>query len=356
MKGTQRSGGSGNLKKVAGGPNPSDIQSINDAAHNAMAGNNYVVNNPNQQSTEFPYIPFAQDQYDDIANIKRQFVAGGAEAVVSLDKDDAEHLLRQRAQVENADFDRWLMAKYDLTDPAQNFLMQQIAPQQFQRRLDLIDAQQSMVSKYARMRLMGPKDLNDLKFEWLIETGRVQLPKGPIWDPVAWMTAQTGAPNNTMARVDAMAQRYQAGLFSPLGWLTEDNAGDGPNMANRFDIRGNPNTKLDGQIYQGSQANYNPYMRPGTNPMWTDMMMGYHDDTPGVVVGYQPYAVEQRRVRDNPGAANRAQALTMNQRMALRQKQYDAVHDGGNMYQYRLDMANYPAAAAAPGGGAPGAP
>lgn len=286
IKNMSRSGGGG-LKNVAGGPNVHTINSINEQAKNASAGNNYVIlDGAEQARNEFPYVPFARDDYDDVANIKRQFVQGGAEAVVTLDKDDANYALRQRAQVENADFDRWVMQKYDLTDPAQNFMFQQIAPEQFQRRLDLIEAQQTLVSKYARMRLMGAKSLEDLKFEWLVETGRIELPKGPIWNPSAWMSEQLGyGGNNLNERRGANLRRFQAGLFNPINYLTEGHTGHKASV-NRSDIHGSDDN-TDFQIYQGSSGP-SAYQEWGHNPIYgADIMKGinYNRYAPGVTTG-----------------------------------------------------------------------
>lgn len=277
--------GGGGLKNVAGGPSVANINSINEAAKNAEAGNNYVVvDGKTQHSNEFPYIPFARDDYDDVANIKRQFQVGGAQAVVTLDKDDANYALRQRAQVENADFDRWVMEKYDLTDPAQNFMMQQIAPDQFQRRLDLIEAQQSLVSKYARLRLMGPKKLDDLKFEWLVETGRIELPRGPIWNPQEWMSQQLGWDGRDRnARGKLNRQRFRAGLFSPLNYLAEGYTGRVANEDNPADITGGVDL-LDDQYFAGSKAR-NPYSNWGQNPIRGSSQVPYAADINGLMPG-----------------------------------------------------------------------
>lgn len=288
IKNLSRSGGGG-LKNVAGGPNIASINSLNEAAKNASAGNNYVVvDGSKQQLNEFPYVPFARDDYDDVANIKRQFVSGGADAVVTLDKDDANYALRQRAQIENADFDRWVMQKYDLTDPAQNFMMQQIAPDQFQRRLDLIEAQQSLVSKYARLRLMGPKKIDDLKFQWLVETGRIELPKGPIWNPQEWMSNQLGyGGNNIPARARENRARFKAGLFSPINYLAEGKTGYEANFKNRSDIAAST-TILDGQYFAGSSG-VNPYQRWGKNPIRGSNLVPYSANLDGLLPGEGVY-------------------------------------------------------------------
>jgi hypothetical protein len=270
-------GAASQLQSVPGGPSPGVIAETNTQAQNAQQSKNYVVvEGANQGSNEYPYVPFAPDPYDNIANIKRAaapVVGGNPQYTVAFDKDDAEYLLRQRAQVENADYDRWVMQKYDLTDPAQNFLMQQIAPDQFQRRLDLIDYQQALVSKYARIRLLGAKSQDDLRFEWLVETGRIELPKGPIWDPVAWMDKQTGALLNgaadeaiaRTARSLANRKRFTAGLFNPLQYPNEDQVGWQPNRNNRSDPRGNKLAGTVGQIFTGVNG-ANPYKNIGLNP------------------------------------------------------------------------------------------
>ncbi len=289
------------LQSVPGGPSVAAIAATNAQAQNAQASKNYVVvEGSAQASNEFPYVPFAPDPYDNIANIKH---AINPAPTVVFEKEDAEYLLRQRAQVENADYDRWVMQKYDLSDPAQNFLMQQIAPDQFQRRLDLIDYQQALVSKYARIRLLGAKSQDDLRFEWLVETGRIQLPAGPIWDPVTWMENQYTADGNHAGAWDADATakkgeksvanraRFQAGLFNPLTWTTEKQVGFQPNFANPSDIRGTPDTTTIGQLYTGSDKDHNskPYKSYGTNPIVDKWLQPYDQARSGMRFGEPVY-------------------------------------------------------------------
>lgn len=269
-----------NLTSGPGGPSVAQMTALTRQAKSSQVANGYaLVDGAIQASNEFPYVPFASDQYDDVANIKRTWVDKGiggrqATAVVTLDKDDANYVMRQREQLENADYDRWVMQKYDLTDPAQNFLMQQIAPDQFQRRLDLIDYQQSLVSKYARIRLLGAKSQEDLKFEWMIETGRIELPQGPIWDPKAWMSNQfrsEGAPgyndHQPEERGDANRKRFMRGLFNPLNALNEKQTGWQPNE-NPSDIRGEPRAPTFGQLFAASNAPRPIASKYGVNPIW----------------------------------------------------------------------------------------
>jgi hypothetical protein len=225
--------------------------------------------NDKKATNEFPIVPTPHDPYDDIANIKQQFAVTKAlkdhdtNWVVPFTDADAEFERRKRDAQEKAQFDAWVMQKYDISDPAQNLMLQNIAPELFQRREEVIDSQQALVSAYAKTRLRGAKSLSDLELEWLIETGRLELPKGPIWNPLDWRTKQAGinpADNEAdQLAADAKwnATRYRYGMFSPMKWLTTDTAGWEPS-ANAADIRGNPTKK------------YTNLHVPYPNPTWAN--------------------------------------------------------------------------------------
>ena len=194
-------------------------------------------------SNEFPIVPVPKDPYDDTANIKAQYADGdqvGKNWVIPFEQADAQYLLRKRNAQEKAQFDAWVMQKYDITDPGQNMILQGIAPELFQRREEVIDSQQALVSAYAKLRLRGAKSLSDLELEWLIETGRLELPKGPIWQPSQWRRAQAGGQDDE----EWNAHRYRFGLFSPIRWLTVKDAGWEPKEGNPADIRGNQGAKF----------------------------------------------------------------------------------------------------------------
>lgn len=256
-----------------------------------------------QAGNEFPYVPFAPDAYDDTAMIKTKFAQAkdvGENWIVPFTSEDANYVKRQRDQMENADFDRWVMQKFDLSDPAQLFLFQQIAPEQFERRMNLIDYQQNLVTKYARMRLMGPRNMDDLKFEWLVETGRVELPQGPIWSPRLWMANQyaaglSGERKKLMTssthegealRGYSNRKRFMAGLFSPLKMLTQSQVGYQPDYENRGDIRGDFKNPTLGQLYEGSSVPNSYVNRYGENPIRdASMHDGYKRATRGAAYG-----------------------------------------------------------------------
>lgn len=185
----------------------------------------YMWSMPNDApgaTNEFPVVPTRHDQYDTVASIKSQFARGdvvGTNWTVPFTGEDAAYEMRKRDDQENALFEQWVMQKYDITNPAENRILQQIAPDLFKRREEVIDSQQRISSQYAKLRLRGARTLDDLRIQWLIETGRLTLPKGPIWDPLKWRELQLGTAVRDQD-LERNAYRYRFGLFSPLRWVT----------------------------------------------------------------------------------------------------------------------------------------
>lgn len=228
------------VNTMPGAPSELDIAKTQAAAMTEKGPSSkyvwYTTKNTAESKSEYPIVPFRADPYDDMWNIKKQNTPAGGMQVMFTDSD-AQYQARKRTEDEQARFDAWLMQKYNLNDPAQNNMLQQICPSLFQRREELIDNQQNLVTQYAKIRLRGAKSEDDLRFQWLLDTKRIELPKGPIWDPSKWRDKQTGAAN---AQEDAkwMSERYQAGYFSPLKWITQSTAGHQADPNNYFNIAG----------------------------------------------------------------------------------------------------------------------
>ena len=231
--------------KTPGAPTPQSVSQLGMDAQMRTKGPSYKYtwNIPRDQpsaKTEFPMVHAPADAYDDIAMYKQAYstAAAGSNWVVPFERSDAEYLRRKRDAMEKADFDIWVNQKYNLTDPAQNLMLQNIAPELYQRREEIIDQQQDLVSRYAKMRLRGAKSIEDLQFEWRIDTGRIELPQGPIWNPMAWRHEQLGQPGGPAADMAANRTRFISGFFSPLKILSAANAAKQANPANYFDITG----------------------------------------------------------------------------------------------------------------------
>lgn len=257
--------------KVPGGPNPAELDGIRAQAQAAAAGpsNKSVVigerYNPvkdryEQREAEFPVTPFPYDKGDTAFNIKQEFVAskgyGSAEGekapvwTVPFTDKDAALVERKRDASEQADFDQWIARKYDLDDPGQLMFLRSIDPEYTARREELIVQKSRLGELYAKMRLRGPQSKDELRLEWMIETGRIELPKSAIWDPRGESKALGYGDEYGVLKPKEMAARYQAGYWNPLKFLTEYGWAADPKK--RSDIRGDKSNPMFG-IYRGGK-------------------------------------------------------------------------------------------------------
>lgn len=236
--------------------------------------------------TDYPLVATPHDPYDNVAAMKMQVgnMAPANNWVVPFTEQDAAYNERKRIMDEQAKFDAWVTQKYDLTDPAQNNMLQQIAPTLFSRREEVINNLQALVSRYASIRLRGAKSEDDLRFQWLIDTGRIKMPQGPIWDPRAWRIADaTGEVDdagnmimNMRARDEHMNERkYKEGFFSFAKWIYPGTMGKEADPANYFNIAGtiNPFIPVSLPMRQTAAdsaviANYPSYANAAGNPRW----------------------------------------------------------------------------------------
>lgn len=169
-------------------------------------------------------------------------------------KDDIKYLQRKRDAEENAAYLFWQATKYDLNDPATRDWFQRVCPSYFDQRSSLIEEQIDAAARYSKIRLRGPKSEDDYKFEWMIETGRLKLPEGPIWDPYQWMVSEAHvAPNATAqqtvnAITDYNQTAYRRGLWNPIKVMNPQKGGLMINPYNKGDISGMPNSNFIGPV------------------------------------------------------------------------------------------------------------
>ena len=99
---------------------------------------------------------------------------------------------------------------------------------------------------YAMLKLNGLQTLEDLYFEYAVETNRTHIPTGPVYNPYLWNLNEAGL-NDSMdygAIMEGMEKHakysYEAGLFSPFKTVTDKNAPFGKNAFLPVDPGGNP--------------------------------------------------------------------------------------------------------------------
>lgn len=216
-------------------------------------------------SSKYPIRGFPSDPYDSMWSLKddlsRDHVDANGHLIPSMastkrplpfTEQDVSFLKRKRDAEENLSYLAWQANKFDLSDPATRKYFENVCPSYFDQRDSLIDQQIDLAARYAKLRLRGAKTEDDLKLEYFIETDRISLPKGPIWDPYAWVGMEAGvvpADNVTQQQnkiLDYNRAAYRKGLFNPTKVQIPQTGGNIQNPYNKGDISGYPGTQNTG--------------------------------------------------------------------------------------------------------------
>lgn len=217
-------------------------------------------------SSKFPIRGFPSDPYDSTWSLKddisRDVVnAQGVvvhESMVSAKRplpfteQDVGYLKAKRDAEENLSYLAWQANKFDLSDPATRDWFEKRCPSYFDQRESLIEQQIDLAARYAKVRLRGAKTEDDLKLEYFIETDRITLPKGPIWDPYSWLSVEADVEANDAVNVQqAKIQNYnknayRKGLFNPTKVTIPQTGANIQNPYNKGDISGYPGSSYTG--------------------------------------------------------------------------------------------------------------
>lgn len=161
------------------------------------------------KSNRFPVKLTQRDPYDSLASIKKKLVndkgavPGMGQAVLTT--EDLEHLERKRQALQYEDMYRFLDNYFDTKDPAIANWVAGMMPEYFDRREAVIDQQAELQKRVAKLRLRGPQDRQDLITIYLMNSGALKLPKGPLHMPDQW---HDGGEN-------AFKDGFKQGLFNP---------------------------------------------------------------------------------------------------------------------------------------------
>ena len=231
-------------------------------------------------SNLYPYRPLPSDKFDSEWAI-RQDLAEPDSGMISASRpmpwteQEINYLKKKRDAEEYASFQDWISHKFPMNDPANREILKRVVPSYFSTRAAVLNEQIDITAKYAKLRLTGPENEDDLMFQYLVESGRIHLPKGPLWDPMEWMQNQYNIPDGADAgqilAAVATANRaaYEKGLFNPFKPTTPSSNPLAANIYNMADIVGDkrvnwrgptgalqPVSKSWTDTYKGSDLGY----------------------------------------------------------------------------------------------------
>lgn len=175
---------------------------------------------------------------------------------------EIQYMRDKAANEDYAAYRQWLGDKYDLTDMATRAWFKQIAPEYFTEKRELLKEMMDRHAKYSLLRMAGPENEEDLRFEYAVETGRIPIPKGPFYNPLEWTINEMGGEHPTdavqfMNRVSELnAKAYQYGMFNPVKPRTAEQGAMPANRLNPQDIVGAPQSRSYGFPGQTVPTNY----------------------------------------------------------------------------------------------------
>ena len=139
-------------------------------------------------------MPIAKDVYGDTQyKIKQDLRAtnpltgvpaiSNATPVPWTDKDTSYYASKVAAE-DYAGFAAWCKNRVNLNGSyAELDWAQRTMPFLFDPQEQLLEQKLNDCNKFAKIRLRGPQSEDDWEFMYMVETGVIKLPKGPIYDP-----------------------------------------------------------------------------------------------------------------------------------------------------------------------------
>lgn len=158
----------------------------------------------------------ARDSYDDYMNTKMQMMDDQGRTPFGqafYSDKDARWLQKKAAVAEAANFDAYFNKEFNKNDLASRQFAQKINPEFYNSREAEMKRRTEVVLKLKGIQLRGPQSKEDLYMLWLIQSGRVVLPKD--WDRIAPTFA------GTETELKAQQKRtYEQGLIRFPKFLT----------------------------------------------------------------------------------------------------------------------------------------
>ena len=212
-------------------------------------------------SNNFPVIPLARDfEGDTEFKIKGDLRNPGKYGTSVIDSStpvtwtdkDTNYFKKKQAAEELAEFNAWCRNRVNLTSSyAELDWAQRTMPFLFDPQEELLEQKLDDCNKYAKIRLRGPQTEEDWEFMYMVETGVIELPKGPVWDPFNEALVNAGIPWKVIDGDEEMSigkiqhkvsqknyDNYKRGLFSPLNPRTPEKGGLSANRMNKTAAKG----------------------------------------------------------------------------------------------------------------------
>lgn len=134
-----------------------------------------------EHAEDMPGHYYTPDKSDDIVKLRNQL----ATLARPIPLSDAEigSYMRKMAAVETAKFDQWFQGQWSLdsANPVLQKWGQEVNPEYFARREQVIDEQTRIQNMLAKIKLRGVHNREEMELLYMIDNGIVKIPKGPVF-------------------------------------------------------------------------------------------------------------------------------------------------------------------------------
>lgn len=106
-----------------------------------------------------------------------------------------------------AQWDQFILSKYDLQNPYDVQQVQKMFPDFFERRMKIVDEKLENYKKWARIEMLGLQSVDDLKFEYLRQGGIIKVDESTLEGIIH------GPPDGR----NEVSEHFSRGIMNPLG-------------------------------------------------------------------------------------------------------------------------------------------
>lgn len=137
----------------------------------------------------------------------------GVAALYTPTEDDINVIVRKDQEQRLVGFEAFLETFFDLKNPQHQKILNDVYPQYFDRRLEIINDNLKLQEKMARLKLYGPQTQEDIFFLFGLWQGDIEI------------------PTELASALDARAfneDKYSRGMFNAKKWARPDPQAKGP--------------------------------------------------------------------------------------------------------------------------------
>lgn len=104
----------------------------------------------------------------------------------SIGDEDIRYYESKKEAEELAAYERWINTQFNFKSPADVERFSKMFPDYFERRMNVLKNISDANLRYAQICMTGAQSSDDYLYLWLVQTGKIPLIDGPIWDPSRW--------------------------------------------------------------------------------------------------------------------------------------------------------------------------